>query len=166
MTAPNERIVQEGFKGKVPRTPDEFATAWKNSAEYKALQVEIEEYKVAHPINGPDAEAFRASKQAQQAKRQRIKSPYTLSYMQQIQLCLWRGWLRLKGDPGVTVGSLIGNFVMALIIGSVFYNLDNNSSSFFQRGALLFFAVLMNAFASALEVRFRRLYALNHANYD
>ncbi|KAH7235656.1 ABC-2 type transporter-domain-containing protein [Fusarium tricinctum] len=152
MTAPNERIVQEGFKGKVPRTPDEFATAWKNSAEYKALQVEIEEYKVAHPINGPDAEAFRASKQAQQAKRQRIKSPYTLSYMQQIQLCLWRGWLRLKGDPGVTVGSLIGNFVMALIIGSVFYNLDNNSSSFFQRGALLFFAVLMNAFASALEI--------------
>ncbi|SPJ89757.1 probable ABC1 transport protein [Fusarium torulosum] len=152
MTAPNERIVQEGFKGKVPRTPDEFATAWKNSAEYKALQVEIEEYKVAHPINGPDAEAFRASKQAQQAKRQRLKSPYTLSYMQQIQLCLWRGWLRLKGDPGVTVGSLIGNFVMALIIGSVFYNLDDNSSSFFQRGALLFFAVLMNAFASALEI--------------
>ncbi|KAM0244289.1 hypothetical protein ACHAP5_006405 [Fusarium lateritium] len=152
MTAPNERIVREGFKGKVPRTPDEFATAWKNSAEYKALQVEIEEYKVAHPINGPDAEAFRASKQAQQAKRQRLKSPYTLSYMQQIQLCLWRGWLRLKGDPGVTVGSLIGNFVMALIIGSVFYNLDNSSSSFFQRGALLFFAVLMNAFASALEI--------------
>ncbi|KAH7185932.1 ABC-2 type transporter-domain-containing protein [Fusarium flagelliforme] len=152
MTAPSERIVREGFKGKVPRTPDEFATAWKNSAEYKALQVEIEEYKVAHPINGPDAEAFRASKQAQQAKRQRAKSPYTLSYMQQIQLCLWRGWLRLKGDPGITVGSLIGNFVMALIIGSVFYNLDETSSSFFQRGALLFFAVLMNAFASALEI--------------
>ncbi|RGP59878.1 ATP-binding cassette, subfamily g white, member 2, pdr [Fusarium sporotrichioides] len=152
MTAPNERVVREGFKGKVPRTPDEFATAWKNSAEYAALQVEIENYKVAHPIDGPDAEAFRASKQAQQAKRQRAKSPYTLSYAQQIQLCLWRGWLRLKGDPGITVGSLIGNFVMALIIGSVFYNLDNTSSSFFQRGALLFFAVLMNAFASALEI--------------
>ncbi|RGP77447.1 ATP-binding subfamily g white member pdr [Fusarium longipes] len=152
MTAPNERIVREGFKGKVPRTPDEFATAWKNSAEYAALQVEIENYKVAHPINGPDAEAFRASKQAQQAKRQRLKSPYTLSYMQQIQLCLWRGWLRLKGDPGITVGSLIGNFAMALIIGSVFYNLPETSDSFFQRGALLFFAVLMNAFASALEI--------------
>ncbi|KAF4944492.1 hypothetical protein FGADI_12668 [Fusarium gaditjirri] len=152
MTAPNERIVRDGFKGKVPRTPDEFATAWRNSAEYKALQAEIEDYKVAHPINGPDAEAFRASKQAQQAKRQRAKSPYTLSYSQQIQLCLWRGWLRLKGDPGITIGSLIGNFVMALIIGSVFFNLDETSSSFFQRGALLFFAVLMNAFASALEI--------------
>ncbi|KAG7116425.1 ABC multidrug transporter C like protein [Verticillium longisporum] len=72
--------------------------------------------------------------------------------MQQVQLCLWRGWQRLIGDPSITVGSLIGNTVMALIIGSVFYNLQNTSASFFQRGALLFFALLMNAFASALEI--------------
>ncbi|KAM4062813.1 ABC-2 type transporter [Hirsutella rhossiliensis] len=152
MTSPLERVVRPGFDGKTPRTPDEFAAAWKNSAEYKALQVEIEEYKGAHPIDGPDAQAFRASKRAQQAKSQRKKSPYTLSYTQQVQLCLWRGWKRLTGDPSLTVGALIGNTVMALIIGSVFYNLDDTTASFFQRGALLFFACLMNAFASALEI--------------
>lgn len=152
MTSPIERIERPGFEGKAPRTPDEFATAWKNSAEYKALQAEIEEYKEAHPVDGPDADAFRESKRAQQAKGQRKKSPFTLSYSQQIKLCLWRGWKRLTGDPSLTVGALIGNFVMSLIIGSVFYNLDDTSSSFFQRGALLFFACLMNAFASALEV--------------
>ncbi|KAH0492908.1 hypothetical protein TgHK011_007836 [Trichoderma gracile] len=152
MTSSLERVVRPGFEGKAPRTPDEFAAAWKNSAHYKALQAEIEEYKVAHPINGPDAEAFRASRAAQQAKGQRVKSPYTLSYTQQIQLCLWRGWKRLTGDPSISIGSLIGNFVMALIIGSVFYNLGSDASSFFQRGSLLFFACLMNAFASALEI--------------
>ncbi|KAL6791295.1 ABC-2 type transporter domain-containing protein [Trichoderma sp. SZMC 28013] len=152
MTSSIERIVRPGFEGKAPRTPDEFAAAWKNSAHYKALQAEIEEYKQAHPINGPDAEAFRASRQAQQAKGQRAKSPFTLSYVQQIQLCLWRGWKRLTGDPSLTLGSLIGNFIMALIIGSVFYNLKQDASSFFQRGSLLFFACLMNAFASALEI--------------
>lgn len=156
MTAALERVVRPGFEGKVPRTPDDFARCWRESAEYKALQVEIEDYKAAHPIDGPDAEAFRASKQAQQAKGQRKKSPYTLSYAQQIKLCLWRGWKRLSGDPGLTIGALIGNFGMALIIGSVFYNLDETASSFFQRGALLFFACLMNAFASALEVSFSR----------
>lgn len=153
MTSTLERVEQPGFEGRCPRTPDEFATAWKASENYKQLQLEIEEYKKTHPIGGSDAEAFRTSKIAQQAKGQRKKSPFTLSYTQQIQLCLWRGWKRLKGDPGLTVGSLIGNLVMALIIGSVFYNLDNHSSSFFQRGALIFFACLMNAFASALEVR-------------
>ncbi|KAK1248495.1 hypothetical protein MKX08_006715 [Trichoderma sp. CBMAI-0020] len=152
MTSPIERIVRPGWEGKAPRTPDEFAAAWKNSAQYKALQAEIEEYKQGHPINGPDADAFRASRQAQQAKGQRAKSPYTLSYTQQIQLCLWRGWRRLTGDPSLTIGSLIGNFGMALIIGSVYYNLSEDASSFFQRGSLLFFACLMNAFASALEI--------------
>ncbi|KAL6875257.1 ABC transporter ABCl1 [Trichoderma novae-zelandiae] len=152
MTSSIERVVRPGFEGKAPRTPDEFAAAWKNSAQYKALQAEIEEYKVAHPINGPDAEAFRASRAAQQAKGQRVKSPYTMSFAQQIQLCLWRGWKRLTGDPSISIGSLIGNFVMSLIIGSVFYNLKSDASSFFQRGSLLFFACLMNAFASALEI--------------
>ncbi|GKT93710.1 ABC-2 type transporter [Colletotrichum tofieldiae] len=104
------------------------------------------------PLNGPDAEAFRASKKAQQAKGQRAKSPFTLSYSQQIQLCLWRGFRRLIGDPSITVGSLIGNIAMGLIIGSVFYNLQQTTESFFQRGALLFFALLMNAFSSALEI--------------
>lgn len=152
MTSPHERIVRPGFEGKAPRTPDEFAAAWKNSAEYKALQAEIEEYKKQHPINGPDAEAFRASRRAQQAKSQRPKSPFTLSYMQQIQLCLWRGWRRLIGDPSLSLGALIGNFIMALIISSVFYNMQPNTDSFYQRGALLFFACLMNAFSSALEI--------------
>ena len=152
MTSAHERVVRPGFEGKVPRTPDEFAAAWKNSSEYKALQAEIEEYKSAHPLGGPDAEAFRASKHAQQAKGQRVKSPYTLAYMQQVKLCLWRGWKRLTGDPSLTLGALIGNVTTALIIGSVFFQVDPVSSSFFQRGALLFFACLMNAFASALEV--------------
>ncbi|KAL2128209.1 hypothetical protein VTI74DRAFT_9521 [Chaetomium olivicolor] len=152
MTSPSERIIRPGFEGKAPRTPDEFAAAWKNSAEYKALQAEIEEYKKEHPINGPDAEAFRASKKAQQAKHQRVKSPFTLSYVQQINLCLWRGWRRLIGDPSLSLGALIGNFIMALIISSVFYDLQPTTDSFFQRGALLFFACLMNAFASALEI--------------
>ncbi|KAI1802080.1 ABC transporter ABCl1 [Daldinia bambusicola] len=152
MTSPGERIVRPGFEGKAPRTPDEFAKAWKESANYEALQAEIEQYKQEHPLNGPDAEAFRASKRAQQAAGQRPKSPYTMSFSQQIMLCLWRGWQRLIGDPSLTIGSLIGNFVMALIIGSVFYNMQPYTSSFYQRGALLFFACLMNAFSSALEI--------------
>jgi len=152
MTSPQERIVRPGFEAKAPRTPDEFAAAWKNSAEYRTLQAEIEEYKQSHPINGPDAEAFRASKKAQQARGQRLKSPFTLSYVQQVQLCLWRGWRRLVGDPSLSLGALIGNFIMALIISSVFYDLQPDTASFYRRGALLFFACLMNAFASALEI--------------
>ncbi|KAL2207756.1 hypothetical protein CC79DRAFT_1271577 [Sarocladium strictum] len=152
MTSPIERIVRSGFENSAPKTPDEFAAAWKKSAQFQDLQAEIEAYKAEHAIDGPTAVAFRESKRAQQAKGQRHKSPYTISFAQQIQLCLWRAWKRLTGDPTLTVGALIANFILCLIISSVFYNLGETTQSFFQRGALLFLACLMNAFASAVEI--------------
>ena len=51
------------------------------------------------------------------------------------------------------ITGIIFNSVMALVVGSVFYNLPNNNGSLYSRGALLFFAILLAAFASALEVR-------------
>lgn len=70
----------------------------------------------------------------------------------QIKLCTRRGFQRLQGDMTNFMNTVLGNIILALIIGSVFYNLPSDTSSFFLRGALLFFAVLMNAFASILEV--------------
>ncbi|KAK4549777.1 hypothetical protein LTR36_005078 [Oleoguttula mirabilis] len=152
MTSSQERVVKPGYENRVPRTPDDFAAAWKSSLERKQLMEDIEAYEHKYPYEGEHYDKFVESRRAQQSKYQRIKSPYTLSYYQQVELCLWRGFKRLTGDPSLTFTQLFGNFVMALILGSVFYNLQLNTSSFFQRGAVLFFAVLMNAFGSALEI--------------
>ena len=51
-TKPQERIVKAGFEGKAPRTPDQFVTEWKNSAERAALLRDIEQYDKSHPIGG------------------------------------------------------------------------------------------------------------------
>lgn len=152
MTSPAERVVRDGWENRVPRTPEDFARAWKESKVRKMLLEEIEEYDAKYAVGGEYLEKFKESRRAQQAKSQRIKSPYTLSYMQQVNLCLWRGFQRLKGDPSLTLTQLFGNFIMALIVGSVFYNLQPTTGSFFARGALIFFAVLLNAFGSALEI--------------
>ncbi len=152
MTSPTERIVRPGFEDRVPRTPDEFVARWKASAEYQDLLAEIEAYKEKHPFDGPSAQAFRDHKRATQAKNQRVTSAYMLSYGQQVKLCMWRGWRRLLGDPSLTLFSLIANFSLLLIVSSLFYNLNMTTSSFFQRSAVLFTAVLMNAFSSALEI--------------
>ncbi|KAJ5901777.1 ABC multidrug transporter C [Penicillium taxi] len=152
LTSPAERIVKPGFETVVPRTPDEFAAAWKNSKEHRQLTQEIEEWNKAYPLGGESLQQFINSRRAMQDKRQRTKSPYTLSVAQQVNICVTRGFQRLKGDASLTLSQLIGNFIMALIIGSVFYNLQMTTASFYSRGALLFFAVLLNAFSSALEI--------------
>ncbi|EDN03106.1 hypothetical protein HCAG_00970 [Histoplasma mississippiense (nom. inval.)] len=152
MTNPEERLVREGFEAVVPRTPDEFAARWQQSPDRKALLTEIEAYQKEYPLNAQPLDQFNSSLSAQKSKFNRGKSPYTISYWIQIRLCIWRGVQRLKGDLSITLTSIIGNIIMALVVASMFYNLPNDTSSFFSRGALIFFAIILNALATTLEV--------------
>ncbi|KAG2420320.1 ABC transporter CDR4 [Aspergillus terreus] len=152
LTSPTERRARKGFEHLVPRTPDEFAERWQQSAERKQLLADIEAFRNEFPIGGNKQEEFSRSRAAEKAKATRAASPYTLSYPMQVRLCLHRGFLRLKGDMSMTLASVIGNSIMSLVIASVFYNLDGTTNSYFSRGALLFFSILLNAFASALEI--------------
>ncbi|EJD35710.1 hypothetical protein AURDEDRAFT_75031 [Auricularia subglabra TFB-10046 SS5] len=152
LTNPAERIVLPGWENRVPRAPDEFAEMWQKSPERAQLLREIDQYNAEHPLNGPSLDKFRESRQAQQSKSLPADSPYTISYRLQVALCLERGFQRLRGDLTNFYLTVFGNNVMALIISSVFYNQQPTTASFFSRGSLLFYAVLTNAFASALEI--------------
>ncbi|KAI9935030.1 hypothetical protein ASPWEDRAFT_117761 [Aspergillus wentii DTO 134E9] len=152
LTSPTERIAREGFEHLVPRTPDEFAARWRDSAERQQLLSEMEAFRSEFPLAGDKLNEFSRSRAAEKAKGTRAASPYTLSYPMQVRLCLWRGFLRLKGDLSMTLATVIGNSAMALIVSSVFYDLNGWTDSFFRRGALLFFSILLNAFSSSLEI--------------
>ncbi|KAK0441238.1 ABC-2 type transporter-domain-containing protein [Desarmillaria tabescens] len=152
LTNPAERKIRPGFESKVPRTPDEFARAWKESAERKLLLEDIDQFDGEFPIGGNQLAMFRKARRSQQARGVPSHSPYTLSTPMQVRLCLVRGFQRLRGDMSLALTTIFGNFIMALIISSIFYNLPHNTASFYSRGALLFFAILLNAFSSALEI--------------
>lgn len=152
LTNPAERLVREGFQGKTPCTPDEFAAVWRASAERATLLQEITQFDAQYPLGGPSFDRFKMSRRAIQANTQRAKSAYTLSLWMQIKLCIRRGYQRLQGDMANTITGILFNAVMALVIGSVFYNLSDNTGSLYSRGALLFFAVLLAALASVMEI--------------
>nr|XP_018999174.1 ATP-binding cassette transporter [Kwoniella mangroviensis CBS 8507]OCF62635.1 ATP-binding cassette transporter [Kwoniella mangroviensis CBS 8507] len=170
LTSASERQAKPGFEDQVPKTPKEFVQRWKASEEYQQLRADIAAFNERHPTGGERYEEFLASRRAQQSKRTRPSSPYTLSYGQQVKLCVARGFWRLRADPSLTLTQLFGNFVTGLIISSVFFNLQDTTGSFYSRGSLLFFAVLLNAFGAALEASILTLYAQRpivekHARY-
>lgn len=151
ITSQNERRVSSGFENLVPRTPDEFVDRWRSSRQRQELVQELAEYEHKHPSTERLAD-YQHSRRAEQAKSQRLKSPYTISYSQQVALTLWRAYRRLLADPSFTLASLLFNTVMAIVLGTMFYNLKQDSSSFYYRGGLIFFSLLFNSFASQLEV--------------
>ncbi|EXJ71555.1 uncharacterized protein A1O5_05363 [Cladophialophora psammophila CBS 110553] len=155
LTNPAEPAVCKGFKGKTPCTPTDFADAWRKSEDRARLLREIAEFDRQYAVRGPSLNEFKQSRKALMVvlltQDRRVTSPYTLSLPMQLELCMRRGYQRLKGDMVVTVAGILFNPIMAFVIGSVFYNLPNETGSLYSRGALLFFTVLLVAFAFALE---------------
>lgn len=152
MTSHEERVIRPGWENKAPRSPDEFAEAWRESRQRAHLLKEIGEYEKAYPFGGEHYQRFVESRKMDQSKGQRLKSPFTLSYSEQMRLTLWRSWVMLKSDPSITATMLITNVFESLITSSIFYNLPENTTSFFRRGILLFFIVIINAFGGILEI--------------
>jgi ABC-type multidrug transport system permease subunit len=153
MTSPSERVVHPEWKGKTPpRSPDEFARAWKESEHRRILINDIDDFQGRFPIAGLQSEQFRIARSAQKSGSQRTGSPYTLSFAGQLTLNLWRAYRLLLSDPWMTITMLLTNFFEAIIISSIFYNMPPDTSSIDKRNLLIFFTVLINALGSILEV--------------
>lgn len=152
VTNPSERQIRQGYEKKVPRTADDFEKYWKQSPLYKEMKQEIVEHEEEFPMGGKTLEQFQASRKGMQAKHVRPESPYTVSIPMQVKYCTQRAYQRLWNDKTSTVTTIIGQIVMALIIGSIFYGTPNNTASFFQKGGVLFFAILLNALIAISEI--------------
>ncbi|KAJ5711055.1 CDR ABC transporter [Penicillium malachiteum] len=154
ITNPQERQAKTGMESQVPRTPEEFEAAWIKSPEYKQLQDEIAAYEEQFPISDDAAAVveFQEKKREHQAKHTRPKSPYIISVPMQIKLNTKRAYQRLWNDAASTVSTVVSNIIMALIIGSVFYNSPDTTSGFTSKAAALFFAVLLNALTAMSEI--------------
>ncbi|CAA9956881.1 Opaque-specific ABC transporter CDR3 [Pyrenophora teres f. maculata] len=152
MTSAAERRIRPGYENTTPRTSDDFARCWKESTEREQLLRAIDDYHQAYPLKGETYKQFTLSRNLEKSKNQRQKSPFTLSYLAQTRLCMWRDIQRLKGDPSIPLTMLVLNFFEALIVASVFFNLPGNTDSFFRRGSVLFIVILINALGSMMEI--------------
>ena len=151
LTHPPERIVRRGFESRVPRTADEFALVWKNSTERVKLLEEIKVYQAKNPMSSISLSERGADHILQRLFLRRRRSPFILSAFDQIRLCARRGLQRLVNDLAPPLSAISGNAIVSIILGSIFYNMPEDTSTFYGRGVLLFFTVLTNTFLGAFE---------------
>ncbi|KAL4897790.1 ABC-2 type transporter-domain-containing protein [Aspergillus ambiguus] len=153
VTNPVERQPREGMQNQVPRTPDEFEAYWHNSPEYRELQRAMEAHHSETTAQSEEKlREFQQQKRQAQAKHTRPASPYLLSVPMQVKLNTKRAYQRVWNERTSTVTSFIGNCIIALIVGSVFYGTPAATSGFYQKGAVLFYAVLLNALTAMTEI--------------
>ncbi|ETI20753.1 hypothetical protein G647_07095 [Cladophialophora carrionii CBS 160.54] len=152
VTNPRERQPRQGFENKVPRSAEEFEKYWLESSQFKAAQEEIDHADQEEGSGEKALEAFRDSHHRQQAEHVRPKSPYVISIPMQIRVCVTRAYQRLWNDKASTIAVVFSQIVQALIIGSIFFGTPVSTGSFFAKGSVLFFAVLLSALQSIVEI--------------
>ncbi|KAF6831400.1 ABC multidrug transporter [Colletotrichum musicola] len=169
MTSPSERVLRPDWAGRPPpRSPDEFAQAWRESRDRQLLLSEIGRFEAQFPLGGDTHAQFQATRRAHQSKYSRPSSPFTLSFAQQIALNLWRSARLLVSEPWMTVTMLSTNFFESLIISSIFYDLPETSSGIYRRNLVIFYTILINAMGSVLEILTlygKRAIVEKHARY-
>ncbi|CAK9437481.1 uncharacterized protein LODBEIA_P18590 [Lodderomyces beijingensis] len=151
ITNPMERVARPGYENKVPKVAEEFDKYWKSSPEYAELCQEIDRHFTACE-QLDTKKSFRDSHAAAQAKSLKPSSPFRVSFMMQVKYIIHRNFLRMEGDPSISLFMIFGQLVMGLILSSVLYNMSQTTKSFYHRGAAIFFGVLFNAFSSLLEI--------------
>ncbi|KAJ9645014.1 GTPase-activating protein [Knufia peltigerae] len=157
ITNPRERKPREGFENRVPRTVEDFEKYWLESPNYKYAQDESNQAAEVDADGKQALDTFRESHQVMQAQHTRPKSPYIISIPMQVRLCTKRAYQRLWNDKASTVAVIFSQITMALVIGSIYFGTPLSTGAFFAKGAVLFFAVLLSALQSVVEIN--KLYA-------
>lgn len=153
LTNPTERRARAGYENKVPRTASEFAAHWRASLDYESLQRGLRQFEIEFPLGSSSTrEQFKEIRAADRARFNAKDSPYTISLAKQIRLCTIRAYQRTLGNQAATISMLVGQFIMALIMGSLFYMQPNGTQGFFTRGGVLFFTITINALLSLNEI--------------
>ena len=153
LTNPRERTIKKGHESRVPRTSDEFVRIWNASPERQNLKEEIDLYDMKFPIdrNLKGLQHLPIAGKEIESSWNQFPSPYRIRYFEQVGLCIIRSFQRLLNDIPPPLSSIAGNCIVSIILGTMFYDMPDDTSSFFGRGVLLFFTILTNTFLAAFE---------------
>jgi ABC-type multidrug transport system ATPase subunit/ABC-type multidrug transport system permease subunit len=139
----HERNVRDGWEDRIPRSAEEFGDIYKKSDVCRETLA--------------DMDAFEATLKERMDERQRNESEktqtknYTLPFHQQVLACTKRQFLVLTGDRASLFGKWGGLVFQGLIVGSLFFNLQDTAAGAFPRGGTLFFLLLFNALLALAE---------------
>ena len=179
VTNPGERRFRPGWESRAPKGAIELERAFRESRHYKALMEQVDaaagefgDDDTNSAGRGVQEEAldkqqqqqqqssrtqalseFRAATLAQKAKYVRPQSSYTISFPQQVWICLHRQWLYLRNNTPSIITRLLNTVVNALIIGSLFYAQPATSDGAFSRGGFIFYTAIFLGWIQLAEVK-------------
>ncbi|KIJ14869.1 hypothetical protein PAXINDRAFT_169539 [Paxillus involutus ATCC 200175] len=151
-TDPSGRKVRGGCEGTVPRTADDMASYFKKSTLGQLNRSSLDSYLSLY-VNKPELKkAYDVSAGSEHARHAPKSHAYTLSVPMQVRAVMRRRWQILKGDWVTQVVHLGTQIFQAIIMGTVFLQVQDTTSAYFSRGGVLFFALFFGSVSAMAEL--------------
>ena len=142
----HERSIRAGWEHRIPRTPEEFSKAYRNSEAYRDNLADMDDFE--------SQAQKQVEERAEHQTKNTAKKNYMLPFHQQVVACTKRQFLIMIGDRASLFGKWGGLLFQSLIIGSLFFNMSPTVKGAFPRGGALFFLLLFNALMALAEQSF------------
>ncbi|KAG1750901.1 ABC-2 type transporter-domain-containing protein [Suillus lakei] len=162
VTDANGRKIRPGYESFVPRTSEDLASRFMVSDLGLQNQKTIELRREQCIGNHEHKQAYLSSVAAERAPR---STAYMTSIPQQVKAVMKRRLQVIVGDKFELFVQLTSQVFQAVIMGTVFLNVPNDTSAYFSRGGVLFFSLLFSAITSLAEIPalfFQRPIVLRH----
>ena len=128
-------VAKESFSGVLPRTAEDLATLFRESEFFRDFSSLLEKHRVSNEVLS------------------RSHTLYVLPTWRQIYLCCKRQLSIYFTDRSAWISESIATVIQALVVGTIFYNQQDNTRGLFTRGSALFFCVLIVALRASAELR-------------
>lgn len=139
----NARRFREGCEASCPKTAGELEAAFLASDAHAGVLADVADYeRHLAATSHADASTFQQSVSEAKSRTALDKSNYTVSYWRQVLACTRREFWLLWGDKQTLYTKFFIIISMGLIVGSLFYNVVDDTSGLFLRGGAAFFSIL------------------------
>ncbi|KAF8126758.1 ABC-2 type transporter-domain-containing protein [Boletus edulis] len=151
VTDPNGRQVRDGILG-VPSTSEEFERYYRQSSIMQDNLEGMASFREQYVGKVDLISAYRASVKAERARHMQKKSPYTISIPMQIRSVMGRRIQIQAGAVSLLVINTCVFILQAIILGTTFLQLSTNTTAYYSRGGILFFAIFLPALFAMSEI--------------
>ena len=144
VTVPTERKIAPGYEEKFPRNARDIRKAYEDTKTYKDM-LALQDYPQSKVAKDNTAAFIAAVTQARSGSLPK-NSPLTVSATSQLQILAKRQFRQVWGDKLTLCLRQINTVVQALIMGSLFYDMPENSTGLLLRGGVVFFSTVYHAY--------------------
>lgn len=155
VTAGSHENVQEGAIQRVPRGAANLEQAFRASEAFRAVEREIEQYETEFSQSATDSGSAHNAKYWEHQPKSRYvssKSRYNTSFIRQAVLCTQRQYWQLLGHKTPFFTKIICVVVCAFLLGSMFYDMSDDTAGVYSRGGFCFYSAAILAWFQLAEL--------------